>query len=86
VGAAATGWRERVEFERRLVHATGTLYPVPYLLGWLSWTQTTALLLLSVATAAALEFLRLVVGLDHGPSRPRRSPCRRCGCSRSVTR
>jgi dolichol kinase len=65
VGAAATGWRERVEFERRLVHATGTLYPVPYLLGWLSWTQTTALLLLSVATAAALEFLRLVVGLDH---------------------
>jgi dolichol kinase len=65
VAAAATGWRERVEFERRLVHAAGTLYPVPYLLGWLSWTQTTLLLVLSVATAAALEFLRLVVGLDH---------------------
>ena len=63
--AAATGWRERVEFERRLVHAAGTLYPVPYLLGWLSWTQTTLLLVLSVATAAALEFLRLVVGFDH---------------------
>ena len=65
MAAAATGWRERVEFERRLVHAAGTLYPVPYLLGWLSWTQTTLLLVLSVATAAALEFLRLVVGLDH---------------------
>ena len=65
MAAAATGWRERVEFERRLVHAAGTLYPVPYLLGWLSWTQTTLLLVLSVATAAALEFLRLVIGLDH---------------------
>ena len=65
MAAAATGWRERVEFERRLVHAAGTLYPVPYLLGWLSWTQTTLLLVLSVATAAVLEFLRLVVGLDH---------------------
>ncbi|RLM83381.1 dolichol kinase, partial [Halobellus sp. Atlit-38R] len=27
----AAAWRERVEFERRLVHASGTLYPVPYL-------------------------------------------------------
>ncbi len=52
-------WRERVEFERRLVHAGGTLYVVPYLLGWLSWTETRYLLLGGVAVVALLEALRL---------------------------
>ncbi|EMA71413.1 dolichol kinase [Halorubrum xinjiangense] len=52
-------WRERVEFERRLVHASGTLYPVPYLLGWISWETTGRLMILSVAIAAVLEALRL---------------------------
>lgn len=61
----AAAWRERVEFERRLVHASGTLYPVPYLLGWLSWGETAALLVASVVLVGTLEFLRLVVGLDH---------------------
>ncbi|MFC5279832.1 dolichol kinase [Halorubrum rubrum] len=61
----AAAWRDRVEFERRLVHASGTLYPVPYLLGWISWTETAALLVASVVVVAILEFLRIVVGLDH---------------------
>ncbi len=52
-------WRERVEFERRLVHAGGTLYVAPYLLGWLSWTETQYLLLAGLAVVAALEALRL---------------------------
>lgn len=55
----AAAWRERVEFERRLVHAGGTLYPVPYLLGWLSWTETGALLAAGVVVVAVLETLRL---------------------------
>ncbi len=58
-------WRERVEFERRLVHAGGTLYPVPYLLDWLSWTETRYVLIAALAVVLSLEFLRLVVGLDH---------------------
>ena len=61
----AAAWRERVEFERRLVHAGGTLYPVPYLLGWLSWSETRVFLGVALAVVFALEFLRLVVGLDH---------------------
>ena len=64
-----TGWRERVEFERRLVHAGGTVYPVPYLLGWISWAETGALLVAGFVVVAALEFLRLVVGLDHAAYR-----------------
>jgi len=55
----AAGWRERVEFERRLVHAGGTLYPVPYLLGWLSWTETGYLLAAGLAVVTLLELLRL---------------------------
>ncbi|MFO8116206.1 MAG: dolichol kinase [Halorubrum sp.] len=62
---STTAWRERVEFERRLVHSGGTLYPVPYLLGWLTWTETRYFLVAALAVVLALEFLRLVVGLDH---------------------
>ena len=61
----STAWRERVEFERRLVHSGGTLYPVPYLLGWLTWTETRYFLAAALAVVLGLEFLRLVVGLDH---------------------
>ena len=64
-----TGWRERVEFERRLVHAGGTLYPVPYLLDWISWAETVVLLVAGLVVVAVLEFLRLVVGLDHAAYR-----------------
>ncbi|WP_418284041.1 dolichol kinase [Halorubrum sp. DTA46] len=56
----AADWRERVEFERRVVHAGGTLYPVPYLLGWLSWTETGYLLVAALAVVTALETFRLV--------------------------
>ena len=61
----AAEWRAEVEFERRLVHAGGALFPVPYLLGWLTWTETAAVLAVGVAVVGLLEFLRLVVGLDH---------------------
>jgi len=52
-------WRGRVEFERRLVHAGGTLYVAPYLLGWLSWDQTRYLLLAGLVVVGVLEALRL---------------------------
>ncbi|GAB7010047.1 dolichol kinase [Halorubrum trueperi] len=65
MAASGTEWRERVEFERRLVHSGGTLYPVPYLLGWLTWTETRYFLVAALAIVLSLEFLRLVVGLDH---------------------
>ena len=55
----AADWRERVEFERRLVHAGGTLYAAPYLLGWLSWTETGYLLAAGLLVVAVLEALRL---------------------------
>ncbi|MFC6755210.1 dolichol kinase, partial [Halorubrum tibetense] len=55
----AAAWRERVEFERRLVHMGGALYPVPHLLGWLSWGETTGVLLAGVAVVGLLELLRL---------------------------
>jgi len=61
----AAEWRAEVEFERRLVHSGGTLYPVPYLLGWFTWTETRYFLLAALAVVLGLEFLRLVVGLDH---------------------
>jgi len=61
----AAEWRAEVEFERRLVHSGGTLYPVPYLLGWFTWTETRYFLVAALAVVLSLEFLRLVVGLDH---------------------
>ncbi|ACM55897.1 hypothetical protein [Halorubrum lacusprofundi] len=61
----AAEWRAEVEFERRLVHSGGTLYPVPYLLGWFTWTETRYFLVAALAVVLTLEFLRLVVGFDH---------------------
>ena len=61
----AAEWRAEVEFERRLVHSGGTLYPVPYLLGWFTWTETRYFLVAALAVVLALEFLRLVIGLNH---------------------
>ncbi|MFB6092942.1 MAG: dolichol kinase [Haloquadratum sp.] len=52
------------ELKRRLVHASGTGLPLPYLLGWLSWRQYGLLLLAGAAVAVALELLRLVVGFE----------------------
>lgn len=64
----AAAWRERVEFERRVVHMGGALYPVPHLLGWLSWGETTAVLLAGVAVVGLLELLRLTG--NAGPLSP----------------
>ena len=52
------------ELGRRLVHVSGTGYPVLYLLGWASWTELGYLLLFSSLVVAVLEVLRLRVGLD----------------------
>jgi Dolichol kinase len=54
---------ERVELERRLVHVAGAVVPMPYVLGWLSWTTTTRLLLASAVAVMILEVLRLSTGL-----------------------
>lgn len=58
-------WRERIELQRRLVHAGGTVFPVPYLLGWLTWPETRVGLAVFTVLVVALEFLRLGVGVDH---------------------
>ncbi|MFC6905351.1 dolichol kinase [Halalkalicoccus tibetensis] len=52
------------EIGRRLVHASGTLAPLIYLIGVLTWEQLGWLLVLGVGIAMALEFVRLRVGLD----------------------
>ncbi|WP_058367546.1 hypothetical protein [Haloparvum sedimenti] len=64
-GERSRSWRERVELERRLVHAAGVGFVVPYLIGWLSWAETRLLLAAGLIVVALLEFLRLAVGLDH---------------------
>jgi len=52
------------ELKRRLVHASGTGLPFLYILGFVSWTQFGLVMLAWSAVTAALEFFRLVVGLD----------------------
>jgi len=56
---------EAIEPGRRLVHAGGVLFPVPYLAGWLSWRATGLALAFGVGVVAVLEYLRLGRGLDH---------------------
>lgn len=62
---AGEPWHERIELKRRLVHAGGTVFPVPYLLGWFTWDETRVGLAVFTVLVATLEFLRLGVGLDH---------------------
>jgi len=65
-GAAdAAPWHERVELKRRLVHSGGTVFPVPYLLGWFSWAETTVFLVAFSTVILTMEFLRLGVGVEH---------------------
>ncbi|MGQ4556554.1 dolichol kinase [Halobellus sp. GM3] len=52
------------ELKRRLVHASGTGLPALYLLGFVTWRQFGLVMLACSAVAAALEFFRLVVGLE----------------------
>lgn len=56
--------RLRGEVGRRLVHTSGTVFPLLYLLNLATWGQVRALYLLFAAGAIVLESLRLVVGLD----------------------
>ena len=52
------------ELRRRLVHASGTGLPLLYVFEFVTWTQLGSVMLLASAIAAALEFFRLVVGLE----------------------
>ncbi|RLM56875.1 dolichol kinase [Halobellus sp. Atlit-31R] len=52
------------ELKRRLVHASGTGLPLLYVLGFVTWSQFGLVMILCSATAAVLEFVRLVVGLE----------------------
>ncbi|WP_435126234.1 dolichol kinase [Halobaculum sp. D14] len=53
------------ELNRRLVHASGTGLPLLYVLELVTWSQLQALFGAAVVVAFALEFARLVVGVDH---------------------
>ena len=55
---------ERGEFKRRLVHASGTGLPLLYVLEFVTWREFGYVMLACSAVAAALEFVRLVIGLD----------------------
>lgn len=54
-----------LEIGRRAVHASGAGVPLVYLLGLGTWRQVQYLLVLATAIALTLEFLRIVVGLNH---------------------
>ncbi len=53
------------EYGRRAVHASGIGMPLLYLLGLASWTQLRYLMIGITVVVFILEFLRLVVGLNH---------------------
>ncbi|XVH32764.1 dolichol kinase [Haloferacaceae archaeon DSL9] len=53
------------EYRRRAVHASGVGLPLLYLLGFVTWGQLRVLLVGVTALVFVLEFLRLVVGLNH---------------------
>ena len=52
------------ELARRLVHVSGAVFPLSYLLGVLSWRELGWVLVAVAAAAFCLEALRLYVGLD----------------------
>ena len=52
------------ETPRRLVHASGSVLPLLYILRLATWTQVRALFIAGSVAAAVLELLRLSVGLD----------------------
>ena len=53
------------ELGRRAVHASGTGIPLLYVLDLLTWRGLQLFLVACTIVAFVLEFLRLVVGLDH---------------------
>lgn len=52
------------ETPRRLVHASGSVLPLLYILNVATWTQVRALFVAGSLGVGALELLRLSVGLD----------------------
>lgn len=52
------------EFSRRLVHASGAIFPTLYLADLVSWPGLRLIYLAGTALAVALEVLRLGVGVD----------------------
>lgn len=52
------------EVERRLVHGAGTLIPVIYLVGLVTWRQLRWIVGIGLIVALLLEAIRLLVGLD----------------------
>lgn len=52
------------EVLRRVVHASGTVFPVAYLAGVLTWPQLRVVLVVGTAVAVVLEALRLVGHLE----------------------
>lgn len=52
------------EVARRVVHASGSLVPLAYLPGLLTWQQVQLFVAAGCALAVALEVIRLIVGLD----------------------
>ena len=53
------------EYGRRAVHVSGVGMPLLYLLDLATWTQLRYFMIGVTAVAFVLEFLRLVVGLNH---------------------
>lgn len=53
-----------MDYERRLVHFSGTVVPAAYLVGALEWSHVRLLLAVAAVTAVVLESVRLYVGLD----------------------
>lgn len=54
-----------VEWRRRAVHLSGTAFPAVYLLEVVDYRGFQLLLAATLAAVSLLEFLRLVVGIDH---------------------
>ncbi|MFP4590380.1 MAG: dolichol kinase [Halobacteriales archaeon] len=52
------------EVARRLVHATGSVVPLAYLVDLLTWGQVRTVLLVAIALALVIEAVRLLVGLE----------------------
>ena len=53
------------EYGRRAIHASGVGMPVIYLLDIVTWTELRYFMLVVTGIVFTLEFLRLVVGLNH---------------------
>jgi dolichol kinase len=52
------------EIARRVVHTSGSLIPLAYLVGLLTWRQVQLIIAVGCALAIVLEVIRLIVGLD----------------------